>query len=183
MLDLAKSVLPGVNKTIDLGIVDPDHIGIMGHSNGGYSTVALIVQTNRFKAALEISGTADLWSLYGEMGEDGTAFGVSILEHGQDAMGGTPWEFRERYIENSPAFYLDRVETPLLVVQGSEDTGVAPFLGDQLFIALRRLGKEVTYAKYQGEEHSPANWTYVNQVDLCERMIAWFDTHLKKMER
>jgi dipeptidyl aminopeptidase/acylaminoacyl peptidase len=180
MLDLAKSVLPGVNKAVELGIADPDHLGIMGHSNGGYSTVALIVQTGRFKAAMEVAGMADLFGLYGEMGKDGSAFGIPILEHGQDALGGTPWEFRERYAENSPVFYLDRVETPLLVVQGSEDTGVAPFLGDQIFTALRRLGKEVAYAKYQGEEHDPSDWSYANQLDFSLRMIEWFDSHLKR---
>lgn len=180
MLDLAKSVLPGVNKAIELGIADPDHLGIMGHSNGGYSTVALIVQTKRFAAAMEVAGMADLVGLYGEMDKDGTAFGIPIIERGQDALGGTPWEFRERYVENSPVFYLDRVETPLLVVQGSEDTGVASFLGDQIFTALRRLGKEVTYAKYEGEEHDPSDWSYANQFDFCRRMIEWFDTHLKR---
>ena len=183
MLDLAKSVLPGVNKAIELGIADPDHLGIMGHSNGGYSTVALIVQTKRFEAAMEVAGMADLLGLYGEMDKDGSAFGIPIIEHGQDALGGTPWEFRERYEENSPFFYLDRVETPLLVVQGSEDTGVASFLGDQIFTALRRLGKEVAYAKYQGEEHDPSDWSYVNQLDFCLRMIEWFDSHLKKRGR
>lgn len=182
MLDLAKSVLPGVNKAIELGIADPDRLGIMGHSNGGYSTVALIAQTKRFKAAMEVAGMADLLGLYGEMDIDGSAFGIPI-EHGQDALGGSPWEFRERYVENSPVFYLDRVETPLLVVQGSEDTGVAPFLGDQIFTALRRLGKEVTYAKYEGEEHDPSDWSYANQLDFCKRMIEWFDSHLKTGER
>jgi len=183
MLDLAKSVLPGVNQAVELGIAAPDHLGIMGHSNGGYSTVALIVQTKRFEAAMEVAGMADLFGLYGEMGNDGSAFGIPIIEHGQDALGGTPWEFRDRYAENSPVFYLDRVETPLLVVQGSEDTGVASFLGDQMFTALRRLGKEVSYAKYQGEEHDPSDWSYVNQLDFCRRMIEWFDSHLKKRGR
>ena len=54
-------------------------------------------------------------------------------------MGGTPWEFRERYIENSPFFYLDRVETPLLLIHGAEDTASAPFNADQVFVGLRRL--------------------------------------------
>ena len=82
-------------------------------------------------------------------------------------------------MENSPIFYLDRVKTPLLVVQGSKDTGVASFLGDQIFTAMRRLGKEVTYAKYEGEEHDPSDWSYANQLDFCARMIEWFDSHLK----
>ena len=94
-------------------------------------------------------------------------------------MGGTPWQFRNRYIENSPIFYLDRVETPLMIVHGSEDKTVAPFLGDEVFVGLRRLGKEIQYARYEGEEHGPDNWSYANQIDLCNRMIAWFDQYLK----
>jgi dipeptidyl aminopeptidase/acylaminoacyl peptidase len=179
MADLAKTVLPGVNKVIEMGIADPERLGVMGHSYGGYSTLGLIVQTGRFKAALEADGVADLISSYGAMLNNGAAFGTSIAEHGQGLMGGTPWEFRDRYIENSPFFYLDRVETPLLIVHGGLDLDVASFLGDEVFVALRRLGKEVEYAKYKGEEHSPLYWSYANQVDFCQRMIAWFDVHLK----
>jgi len=180
MADLTKAVLPGVNKVIEMGIADPDRLGVMGHSYGGYSTLSLIVQTKRFKAAIAADGYADLMGHYGEMVASGTAFGTAIEEHGQGLMGGTPWEFRERYIENSPIFYLDRVETPVLLVHGSKDSNIFPFLSDEVFVALRRLGKEVEYAKYEGEEHSPAYWSYANQVDFCNRMIAWFDDHLKK---
>jgi dipeptidyl aminopeptidase/acylaminoacyl peptidase len=179
MLDLVKTVLPGVNKVIEMGIADPGRLAIMGHSNGGYSTLALIVQTKRFKAAIEMDGMADLLGNYGQMDKAGSAFAVSTLEHAQDAMGGTPWEFRDRYIENSPSFYLDRIETPLLIAHGSEDSTVQPFLAAGVFVGLRRLGKEVTYAKYEGEEHSPPYWTYQNQLDLCSRMIEWLDLHLR----
>jgi dipeptidyl aminopeptidase/acylaminoacyl peptidase len=181
MSDLAKTVLPGVNKVIEMGIVDPDRLGVAGHSYGGYSTMSLIVQTTRFKAAMEADSFADLIGFYGQMGDSGDAFGISLLEKGQGLMGGTPWEYRERYIENSPISYLDRIDTPLLIVHGSKD-GIASFLGDQIFVGLRRLGKEVEYAKYEGEGHSPVTWTYSNQLDFCNRMIAWFGEHLKKSQ-
>ena len=179
MLDLAKTVLPGVDKVISMGIADPERLGVMGHSYGGYSVLSLIVQTRRFRAALEADGMGDLISAYGQMQSDGTAYQTAITEQGQGLMGGTPWQFRERYIENSPLFYFDRVETPLLIVHGAQDKVVAQFLGDQVFVALRRLGKEVEYAKYEGEDHSPVYWSYPNQMDFCNRMIAWFDDYLK----
>ena len=122
----------------------------------------------------------DLFGGYGAMDKNGTAFGTSIAERGQGLMGGTPWQFPDRYIENSPVFYLDRVETPLLIIQGAADRTVPPFLGDQLFVDLRRLGKDVVYAKYQGEGHVPTEWGYANQVDFCNRVIMWFDAHLKR---
>lgn len=150
----------------------------MGHSNGGYSTIALIVQTKRFKAAIEVDGMDELISLYGEMDSHRASYGIGVLEHELDVMGGTPWQFRERYIENSPIFYFDRVETPLLIVHGSEDKIVAPFLADQVFVALRRLGKEVEYAKYENAGHFPDN-SYGNELDFLNRMIAWFDKYLR----
>jgi dipeptidyl aminopeptidase/acylaminoacyl peptidase len=178
MLDMAKNVLPGVNKVIEMGIADGSRLGVMGHSNGGYGALALIVQTPRFKAAVAVDGTGDLLSHYGQMNKDGTAYGTSNVEKGQNGLGGTPWEVRDRFVENSPFFYLDRIETPLLLIHGSDDAAVAPFLADQIFVGLRRLGKEVKYAKYDGEGHSPSYWSYANQADFCQRMIAWFGLHL-----
>lgn len=178
MLDIAKTVLPGVNKVIELGIADPGRLGVMGHSFGGYSTLSLIVQTGRFKAAVEASGFGNAIGIYGEMGTNGTAYGVA-LEEGRDSMGGTPWETREKYLENSPVLYLDRVQTPLLILHGTEDAAVRPFLGDEIFVDLRRLGKQVWYAKYKGEGHTPITWSYANQVDLSRRIIGWFENYLK----
>jgi dipeptidyl aminopeptidase/acylaminoacyl peptidase len=179
MVDLVKTVLPGVSKLVELGIADPERLGVMGHSYGGYSTLSLIVETNRFKAAVEADGMADLIGAYGQMDRSGAAFGTSFEGQGQILMGGTPWEFPERYIENSPVFHLDRVETPLMIIHGTQDTVVRSFLGDEVFVGLRRLGKEVQYGKYDGEQHSPENWSYLDQVDLCNRLIAWFDRYLK----
>lgn len=179
LLDLAKTVLPGVNKVVEMGIADPDRIGVMGHSYGGYSTLGLIVQTNRFKAAVEMDGYADMVAEYGAMNRNGAAFGTSVDEQGQGLMGGTPWQFRERYIQNSPIFFLDRIETPLLIIHGGDDTTVPAFLGDEVFVGLRRLGKEAEYTKYEGEGHSPLYWNYANQLDLSQRILDWFEVHLK----
>ena len=122
------------------------------------------------------AGFGDLFSSYGEMSEDGMARSASLAEKGQLRMGGTPWEYRDRYFENSPFFYLDRVETPLLITHGTSDTAVPVFLGDQIFVALRRLGKEVTYVKYKGELHLFKS--YANQVDALNRTLDWFESHL-----
>ncbi len=183
MLDLAKTILPGVNRVIELGIADPDRLGVMGHSYGGYSTLSLIVQTTRFKAAVISAGTGDLVASYGEMHKDGSTYQVPIMETGQGLMGGTPWQFLDRYIENSPVFHLDRIETPVLIVHGAEDQAVASFRGDEIFVGMRRLGKEAEYAKYEGEDHSPAYWSYPNQLDYCARLIQWFDKYLAGLTR
>jgi dipeptidyl aminopeptidase/acylaminoacyl peptidase len=110
------------------------------------------------------------------MNEEGNAFGL-LAEHGQQLMGGTLWEFRDRYIENSPLFFLDRVRTPLLILHGGKDAGVGAFLADQVFVSLRRLGKEAEYGKYRDEGH--AFFGLANQEDAANRIINWFDHHLK----
>jgi len=180
MKELADTVLPGVNKAIEVGVADPEKLGVMGQSFGGYNTLSLIVQTTRFRAAIMRSGFGSLIGIYGEMGKNGLAYGMGVLEDGPPRMRGTPWEIRERYIENSPIFYLDRVQTPLLIVHGAEDGATAPFLADEVFVDLRRLGKEAVYAKYQGEGHGFL--MYANKVDYWYRAIEWFDRHLKTQD-
>lgn len=177
MSDLAKAVLPGVDKVVELGIADPKRVGVGGWSYGGYSTLALIVQTTQFKAAVVgAHAGGNLFTSYGRLSNQGYSHGIAWSEESQGRMGGTPWEFRQRYIENSPLFYFDRVQTPVLILHGTVDT-LPSFLSDEVFVALRRLGKEVTYAKYRGEGH--AITAYGNQMDYLNRTIAWFDRWLQ----
>ena len=106
------------------------------------------------------------------MRRDGSTYGGTTL-------GGTPWQSPDQYIENSPVFYLDRIQTPLLLLHGELDNAVPSFLADEIFVGLRNLGKWVMYAKYEGESHAPADWEYANQVDYWKRIITMFDTFLK----
>ncbi len=176
--DLAGIVLPGINKTIELGIADPDRIALMGTSWGGYSTLGLLVQTTRFKAAVMVAGFGDLMGFYGEMDDSGSSLGIGILEEGNGTLHipGSPWVFRDLYLENSPIFYLDRIETPLLIIHGTRDANVAPFLSDEVFVGMRRLKKEATYVKYIDEVHGIHRPE--NQIDGFNRIISWFDGHL-----
>jgi dipeptidyl aminopeptidase/acylaminoacyl peptidase len=177
MQDLLKTVMPGVDRAVDIGVADSERLGVMGHSYGGYSTLSLIVQTTRFKAAVDSAGPADLISFYGDFDKSGSSGWIGWAETGQGGMVGTPWEFRDRYIENSPLFYLDRVQTPVLIVQGDMDSIWKQ--ADQVFTGLRRLGKEAVYAKYAGEEHWEGTWSMANVKDYWTRVFGWFDQHLK----
>jgi dipeptidyl aminopeptidase/acylaminoacyl peptidase len=179
MLDLAKTVLPGVDKIIELGIVDPNRLAVAGFSYGGYSTMALIVQTPRFRAAISIAGAAaNLFTQYGQLGSDGFNPGVGWAERGQGLLGGSPWEYRDRYLENSPFFYLDRVQTPLLLINGTLDDAVPAFGADEVFTALRRLGKDVVYVKYEGGGHGLPWWTLAQHKDYYGRVIDWLSSRL-----
>jgi dipeptidyl aminopeptidase/acylaminoacyl peptidase len=180
MSDVAKTILPGVNKVIDMGIADPDRVGVMGHSYGGYTVLALLVQTIRFRAGVMRGGYGNAMSLYGDMEKNGSARAHMLFEtESRGGNGGTPWEYRERYIENSPVFFFDRVQTPLLIIHGGAESNVQVHHANEVFVDLRRLGKEVVYARYEGEDHGEIGWSYENQIDYCKRIIDWFDRHLK----
>jgi dipeptidyl aminopeptidase/acylaminoacyl peptidase len=176
MKDIAAAVLPAVEKVVELGIADGDRVGITGQSNGGYGVLSLIVQTDRFKAAVDRMGPGNLISQYTQMAENGASFYTGEMVQ---RTGGSLWEKRDKFIENSPMFYFDRVKTPLLIIQGTADTQVAAARSDEVFVSLRFLRKEVEYARYDGESHGVAEWSFPNQVDCLNRVIAWFDLWLK----
>ena len=177
MRDIAAAILPGVDKVIEMGICDPERVGITGQSNGGYGVLSLIVQTNRFKAAVDRMGPGNLISQYLQMSETGVSIytGEMVLR-----TGGSLWEKRDKFIENSPIFFFDKVQTPVLIIQGTADRQVFAARSDEVFVSLRFLGKEVEYARYTGESHGVADWSYANQVDYLNRVIAWFDRWLKQ---
>jgi dipeptidyl aminopeptidase/acylaminoacyl peptidase len=172
--DLVSAVIPGVNKTVELGIVDPERLAVMGQSFGGYNTIALITRTNIFKAAISTSAaTINLFEGYTSF-QDGLSPWMGYYEEGQGGMHGTPWEFRQRYIDNSPIFFLDRVQTPLLLERGMMDF-ISTNSGN-VFNSLRRLGKDVEFLEYEHEEHvlqQPAN-----VIDFWNRRIEFVGRYL-----
>jgi len=180
MRDLMKAVIPAIDEVVAQGVADPDRLGVMGWSNGGYSTLALIVQTTRFKAAVMNAGFGDLTGFYGfGISNDyrGNGFGAwhPWLEHGGGAMSVPPWEDPQRYVENSPIYYLDRIQTPLIIMAGSRDIAIVPF-SDQVFVNLKRLRKDATYLRYREEDH--ALTSYANLVDYWTRVTRFFDEKL-----
>jgi dipeptidyl aminopeptidase/acylaminoacyl peptidase len=166
-----------VNQLVELGIADPERVGVMGNSYGGYCTLGLLVQTGRFRAAVANAGFYDLVSAYITMDPTGISRWLGWAESGQGRMGGSLWEKRNAYIENSPLYYLDRVTTPVLLTCGSEDM-VPPAQAAGVFVGLRRLGKEAELREYEGEGHWTGMWSEPAYRDLAERVPAWLDEHL-----
>ncbi len=178
MKDLVEGVDLAVNKVIELGIADSHRLGVFGQSYGGYATIAIITQTSRFRAAVMSAGSADLLGPWVLGMQSNGASSEGWAETGQGLMGGTPWQYRDRYIENSPIFYLDQVTTPLLIIHGDADR---PESADQVFVGLRWLGKEVEYRRYAGVGHvvsGPENLT-----DYWNALFRWFDTYLGAREQ
>jgi dipeptidyl aminopeptidase/acylaminoacyl peptidase len=176
MEDLKNAVMPAIDRAVELGIADPDRLAVMGTSAGGYSVIALLTQTQRFKAAVMNAGFGDLTLTYGYMSSTGDAFFVPLTEQYQLPMGGPPWVVPQRYVQNSPIFYLDRVQTPLLIQVGKDD---APFVAasDQIFVGLKRLGRDVTYLQYSGEGHYIRGSEHLK--DYWTRVFSFLKAHLK----
>jgi len=98
-------------------------------------------------------------------------------ERTQSRIGGTLWQARRLYIENSPLFWADKIETPVLMLHNDEDTAVPWYQGIEFFVALRRLGKPVWLLNYNGEPHGITK--YQNRKDFAIRMQQYFDHYLK----
>jgi dipeptidyl aminopeptidase/acylaminoacyl peptidase len=172
-----KGVTTAANRLIELGIADPDRLGVHGTSYGGYATALLITQTDRFKAAINISGKVDMVSFY----TDSPRLGVRNThapEKSQDRVGGTLWEYPERYIEHSAVMRADRIKTPLLNISGDQDPNVPASQSREMYYAMRRLGKEVEWVRYVNGGHRPPN-SKAESIDFEQRILAWYDKHLK----
>ncbi|MBI1928222.1 S9 family peptidase [Candidatus Poribacteria bacterium] len=174
---LPKVVLPAIEHVIELGVADSNRLGLYGQSYGGYCVNALITQTTRFRAAVSISGMSNLSSLYGTVNEDSASSWTYWAEKGQGRIGGPPWEFPERYVENSPIFHLNKVETPLLLIHGTADDFYSQ--SKEMFSGLRRLEKEVVFVRYVGETHAFGSYRRANIIDAWHRILEWFEAHLK----
>src|SRR5262245_49250146 len=172
-----KCVLPGIQAVVDRGFVDENAIGIQGHSWGGYQIAYMVTQTNRFKAAAPGAVVSNMTSAYSGI-RWGTGFARQFqYEHTQSRIGGSLWEYPMRFLENSPVFRADRVETPLLMIHNDEDDAVPWYQGIEYYLALRRLGKEVYMFSYNGEKHGLRK--RINQKDYARRLQEFFDHFLK----
>jgi dipeptidyl aminopeptidase/acylaminoacyl peptidase len=172
-----KGVTAAANKLIDMGVADPDRLGVEGTSYGGYATVLLLTQTDRFKAAVNISGKVDMVSFY----TDSPRLGVRNThapEKSQDRIGGTLWEYPERYLDHSAILNADRIKTPLLNLSGDQDPNVPDSQSREIFYALRRLGRDVEWVHYVNGAHRPPN-SVAEAIDFETRILDWFDKHLK----
>lgn len=172
-----KCVLPGIQAVVDKGYVNEDAIGIQGHSWGGYQIAYMVTQTNRFKAAAPGALVANMTSAY-----SGIRWGTGLprqfqYERSQSRIGGSLWEYPLRFLDNSPIFRADRVETPLLMLHNDEDDAVPWYQGIEYFLALRRLGKPAYMFNYNGEKHGLRK--RINQKDYTRRLQEFFDHYLK----
>ena len=149
-----KCVVPAVHEVLRRGFVDPKRVGIQGHSWGGYQISYLITRTDIFAAVEAGASVVNMTSAYGGI-RWGTGMSRAFqYEKDQSRIGGPLWARPLQFIENSPLFWSEKVNTPYLTIHNDEDDAVPWYQGIEFFTALRRLGKEAYMFNFVGEKHS-----------------------------
>lgn len=180
-LSALKCVIPAVEKVISMGFIDPKRIGIQGHSWGGYQITYLITRTNLFAAVEAGAAVCNMISAYGGIRWGSGMSRAFQYEKTQSRIGGPPWEKALQFIENSPIFWVERVNTPYLTIHNDEDDAVPWYQGIEFFTALRRLGKEAYMFNFNGEKHGLRDRE--NQKYWTVHLDEFFDHYLKGAPR
>ncbi len=169
-------VISGVEALLKEGYIDRSRMGVQGHSWGGYQIAHLLTKTDMFKCAEAGAPVVNMTSAYGGIRWRSGRSRMFQYEHTQSRIGGTLWDKPDLYLENSPLFNTDKVNTPVLILHNDKDGAVPWYQGIEYFVALRRLGKKAWMLNYNGEPHWPVKWQ--NRMDFQKRMAQFFDHYL-----
>jgi dipeptidyl aminopeptidase/acylaminoacyl peptidase len=162
-----QDVMAALDHVIAMGVADPERLGVGGWSYGGILTDYVITKTTRFKAAVSGASEANFLSNYG----------TDHYQYEWETELGLPWQNVDRWVKLSPWFAIEKVTTPTLLMGGSDDMNVPLLNSEQLYQALRRLGRETELVIYPGQNHGIRRPSYVK--DRYERYIAWYDRYLR----
>jgi dipeptidyl aminopeptidase/acylaminoacyl peptidase len=159
-----RDVTSGIDSLVKLKLADPNRLGVMGRSYGGYLSAWAITQTGRFDAACVMHGAVDLPALFGQS---------DIAKYRAFEFGGYPWVTREAWEKSSPMTYIQNVHTPTLIMIGDDDRRIPYPQAQQLYQALRSLAVPCEFVHYPREGHVVRE--YRHRWDQASRMVAWFD--------
>jgi len=178
-----KGVTSIINQLIERGLVDPKKLGVHGTSYGGYAVSLLISQTDRFAAAVNISGKVNIISFLADSPRIGHR-NYGAAEAGQDRIGATLWEQPIKYINHSAVMFADRIKTPHLLITGEGDWNVPAGNTRELYYALRRLGKECVWVNYMHDGHGLGSAAdEVTYQDKWQRILDWYKTYFSKADQ
>ncbi len=170
-------VTSATKKVIELGYADPDHIGMQGHSWGGYQSSFILTQTDMFACTVTGAPVTNLTSMYNILYKNSGTNNQGIFELGQVRMGKGMFDDFQNYYDQSPVQNAPGISTPFMILHGTVDGAVDWNQGLEFYNAARRLGKKVILLSYPDENHHLANKN--NQIDFQTRMKQYFDHYLK----
>jgi dipeptidyl aminopeptidase/acylaminoacyl peptidase len=177
-LSVVDCVTSAVKRVIQMNIIDPKKVGVMGHSWGGFDSVYLATHTTDFfAAAVAGAPVTDLVSNYGNHHWSSGIAETDHIETGQQRMEVPLYEDLQAYIRNSAVFGVQNMTTPLLIEVGDSDGTVFFHQGVELYNIARRAKKNVVLLEYAGEDHGLRKKP--NQIDYQLRIFAWFGHYLK----
>ncbi|MEM7121778.1 MAG: S9 family peptidase [Pseudomonadota bacterium] len=160
-----QDIISGVDHVLDMGLVDPDQLFVIGQSNGGTMTSWIVTQTDMFKAACAVAGETDYISLEGTNGYFQTSW----------YLGGSFIDNLQVFLDRSPIFHVKNVETPILIQGGLLDDNVPHTQLEEYYRALRRAGAEAHLVSYPDSDHDyyPPN-LYLRLLRSC---LDWTNSH------
>ena len=163
----SEDVITATDHVVELGYADPDRLGIGGWSYGGTLTNDVITRTDRFAGAVSGAGNG-LWI---------TNYGHDRYQDWYDTELGRPWESREVWERVSPFNRVQNITTPTLFIGGEKDWNVPIINSEQMYQAMKQLGRETSLVVYPDAHHGIRRHSY--QKDLLERFLAWFEKYVK----
>ncbi len=161
----------GLDAAIARGGLDPDRLGVAGGSYGGYMTNWAISHTDRFKAAVTMRCVSNMAVMFGT-----SDLGWYLMD---EFAGAVPWKDLDRIMERSPITYVDRIHTPLLILHSDNDLRCPISEGEQMFTALKFLGREVRMMRFEGQTHDLSrNGHPRSRVIRLGAILDWFRDHI-----
>lgn len=172
----AALALAAADAVVAQGYADPDRLGVMGGSLGGYTVCCVVTRTYRFRAAVAMASFCNLVS-YALYVKGNVLLGVPWVEGGKLRLGTTLWDDPALYLENAPILRLNHVQTPLLLLHGTADKACPIQQAEEMYGGLLRLGKTATLVRYHGAGHVLTESSTDHYTDLQSRVLAWFDRY------
>jgi dipeptidyl aminopeptidase/acylaminoacyl peptidase len=167
-----QDIMAGIDAAVANGWVDPDRLGVAGGSYGGYMTNWTVGHTDRFKAAVTMRCVSNMASIFGT----GDLDWILTI----DSMDAVPWKNLDRLMEHSPITYVERITTPLLILHGDRDLRCPISEGEQLFTALKLLGREVRMVRFEGQSHDLSRSGHPrSRVIRLRHIVSWFISHIR----
>ena len=168
----ALDIMAGVDALLQQGYIDEQRMGVTGGSYGGFMTNWLIGHSDRFKAAVTDRSVTNLTSDFGSCD-----FGWTFAD---DELDTTPWEGLDRYVRMSPITYVKNIHTPLLIIHSEQDLRCSIEQAEQLFAALKYLGREVLFVRFEGQSHGLSRGGHPKlRLERLRHILGWFDKYLK----
>ncbi len=164
-------IMAGVDASLQKGYIDEQRLGVIGGSYGGFMTSWLIGHTDRFKAAVADRSVIDRFSFFGS-----SDIGWDFAD---DDMEVAPWDDPERYMRMSPITYVKNIHTPVLIIHSENDLRCNIEQSEQLFAALKYLGREVLFVRFEGQSHGLSRGGHPKlRLERLRHIIVWFGKYL-----